>query len=395
MRQTDIVVVGGGLAGLTAAALFGSRGFEVCCCDLRGESEPGISDNRVTALLGQSIRTFRDAGLWHRIERFAVPLSRLRIALAAPGIDAGARTTEFDAGMIGASEFGFAVPNREWRHALADVLGSLANVRMLSGIGARSAQPRLTETIVSLSNGARIRSRLVVAADGSRSALREQAGISTRRFDPGQNALSFDLTHEIPHCDSTLEIHRSGGPFTLVPLPGDENSHASAAIWIENSVNSTRLAKLSDHDFTQAVQERSLGLYGKLELRNGRKIWPVSVQVAERLSGDRMALIGEAAHVVPPIGAQGLNMTIADISTLLELAVGDSDLGGCEMLASYNRRRMRRILPVIAAVTALNLTSMPGGKFCASSRQAGLTLIHGIPALRDRVIGIGMGGTFP
>jgi 2-octaprenyl-6-methoxyphenol hydroxylase len=195
------------------------------------------------------------------------------------------------------------------------------------GIGTAQLLTRETEARVTLSDGARLRARLVIAADGRNSAVREAAGIDVRTTRYGQKALAFAVTHPIPHENVSTEIHRSGGPFTLVPLPdytGEDGiaRPSSAIVWMERGPEVRRLMALDTPEFEAEMTERSAHLFGPLTLVSRRTVWPIISQTAEALSAERVALVAEAAHVVPPIGAQGLNMSLADIRTLLDLPEG-------------------------------------------------------------------------
>jgi 2-octaprenyl-6-methoxyphenol hydroxylase len=180
---------------------------------------------------------------------------------------------------------------------------------------------------VTLSDGARLRARLVIAADGRNSAVREAAGIGVRTTRYGQKALAFAVTHPIPHENVSTEIHRSGGPFTLVPLPdytGEDGSRAPpppSSGWSAGPRCGGSWT-LDTPAFEAEMTERSAHLFGPLTLVSRRTVWPIISQTARALCAERVALVAEAAHVVPPIGAQGLNMSLADIRTLLDLAEG-------------------------------------------------------------------------
>lgn len=174
--------------------------------------------------------------------------------------------------------------------------------------------------IATLADGSRVRAPLVIAADGRDSALRAAAGIGLRRWGYGQKALVFSVGHAVPHGDISTEIHRTGGPFTLVPLPDGDEGPRSAVVWMETGPKAAALSTLPVPEFEAALAERSCGLLGPLTLLGARRLWPIIAQAADRLDGPRLALVAEAAHVVPPIGAQGLNMSLRDVAALLALA---------------------------------------------------------------------------
>jgi len=199
---------------------------------------------------------------------------------------------------------------------------------------------RTSHARVTLTDGTRITANLVIGADGRHSAVRQAAGIGVKTKRYGQKAVTFAVTHNAPHDNVSTEIHRTGGPFTLVPLPDHDGKPCSAVVWMEDGVEAVRLAELAKDDFESEAAARSANTYGPLTLVSRRMVWPIISQIADRMIGERTALVAEAAHVLPPIGAQGLNMSLTDLSNLLDLAqASPNTLGDVDMLRDYQRRR--------------------------------------------------------
>ena len=392
LRHFDIVVAGGGLAGRIAAAAFGKRGYDVLCCDPRAEKGASGNDNRVTAFLGPSCTVLKDTGLWELIESDATLLSVMCIADIPEDSAASYQLHEFRSDMIDESGFGYAVANRKLQAALGQSLATMPNVVLRMGDSVCSMLPRLSETVVTLGSGTRIYARLVVAADGRESALRSRAEIGVIRFGLGQKAMRFDVTHDRPHDNVTLEIHASGGPFTLVPIADIAGKPASSAVWMESDVRAAQFAAMGNVEFNQAINERTRGLGGKLSLAGQRRLWPVTCQLATRFAADRLALVGEAAHAVPPIGAQGLNMAIADIAALLEIFGNErSLLGAGEALKRYNSARQKQAAARSAGVMALNFASMARPAVIRELRRRGLAALQSAPAVRRGFMRLAMG----
>jgi 2-octaprenyl-6-methoxyphenol hydroxylase len=279
------------------------------------------ADHRSTAFLHPSIPVLQAAGLWSRLAPHAAPLQVMRIVDAGGPVAEPRVIKDFDAAEISDSPFGWNLPNWLLRREMVARLAELPNVTFLPGTATARVLTREAEALASLSDGRRISARLIVAADGRTSTVRDQVGIAVKTTRYGQKALAFATTHPVPHGNVSTEIHRSGGPFTLVPLPDRMGKPASAVVWMETGPEVARLAALPVADFEAAINERSCGILGPLTLDSALTIWPIITQVAERLVAPRVALIAEAAHVMPPIGAQGLNMSLADLSALLDLAV--------------------------------------------------------------------------
>lgn len=393
--ETDILVAGGGVAGLTAAAGFGAEGFRTICVDpsppVTDGTAPG-ADLRTTAFLQPARALLEAAGIWDRLIPEAMPLNVMRI------MDAGGRegqprvTRDFDSADLGNAPFGWNFRNWVLRREILARLHSLPNVDFRPGIGFTRMVARENSVIVTLSDGQVIEARMLVACDGRDSAVRDACGITARTLRYGQKALSFAVTHPVPHDNVSTEIHREGGPFTFVPLPDHEGQPCSAIVWMERGPEAQRLAALPRAEFEAEATERSTGLLGALNLVAGPQLWPIISRIAGRMDGPRTALMAEAAHVVPPIGAQGLNMSLADLACLLDLARADRDgIGSRKMLATYHRRRHPEIAIRVAGVDALNRASMASSPMLHDLRAMGVKALHDVAPIRKTLMRLGLG----
>ena len=392
---SDIVISGGGVAGLTAAAAFGAAGFSVVIVDpalpVTNAAFEG-ADLRTTAFLQPAQSFLDDIGLWGRLAEYATPLQVMRIADVS-GEGSGARVTaDFDAADISDKPFGWNLPNWLLRREMLARLTELPNVEFHAGTGFVSLLPRETEALVMLTGGLQVRAKLVIGADGRHSAVREAADIDVKTHRYGQKAISFAVTHPSPHDNVSTEIHRSGGPFTFVPLPDHEGMPCSAVVWMEKGAEVNRLMALSDEEFESEALTRSAALYGSLTLATRRMVWPIISQVASALSAPRTALVAEAAHVVPPIGAQGLNMSLNDIATLLDLA-REHDLGSRKMLDAYQKARHGDIKLRVNGIDALNRASMSNAPFLQDLRVAGIKALHDAAPVRRGLMKLGLGAS--
>ena len=395
-KQTcDILISGGGIAGLTAAAAFGSAGFSVICVDpaqpvtTRDDEK---SDMRSTAMLQPARGVLDAAGLWTRLERHASPLQIMRI-VDAGGEDPVARLTkDFNASDVSDLPFGWNLPNWLLRREMVARLCELDTVDFRPGTATTSLFTRESEARVGLSDGSRVHTKLVVAADGRNSPMREAAeiGVSTKRY--GQKALAFVVTHPVPHENVSTEIHRTGGPFTLVPLPDYNGLPSSAIVWMDDGPVSQDRMAMDVAAFEAAMSERSCHLFGPLTLASHRTIWPIISQKADRLSAERLALIAEAAHVVPPIGAQGLNMSLADTATLLELAQNRPEgLGDQQMLDAYHKARHADVSLRVQGIDLLNRASQVSSPALRDARAAGLNALYSMAPVRRTLMQMGLG----
>ncbi|MDF1801995.1 UbiH/UbiF family hydroxylase [Thalassovita sp.] len=393
--DVDILVSGGGVAGLTAAAVFGAAGFKVLCVDPTPpimERDAAGSDLRTTAFLQPSQALLDRAGLWERLDAHAAPLQVMRI-VDAGGVDPKPRIVkDFNASDISERPFGWNLPNWLLRREMVARLADLPNVEFRPGTGTKTLFTREAEARVGLTDGTTVRCKLVIAADGRNSPVREAAGVSVKTTRYGQKALAFAVTHPIPHENVSTEIHRSGGPFTLVPLPDYNGLPSSAIVWMERGPEVMRLADLPEAEFEAAMTERSCSLFGPLTLASRRTVWPIISQVAERMYAERVALVAEAAHVVPPIGAQGLNMSLGDMRVLLELAeAAPEQLGDRKMLETYHRRRHTEVRARVTGIDLLNRASMMGAQPLRDARALGLNAIYSLGPVRKTMMQLGLG----
>ena len=393
--STDIVISGGGVAGLTAAAAFGSAGFSVICVD----PEPPVTcatatgaDLRSTAFLQPAIEVLQAAGLWEKLSPHAAPLQIMRIIDAGGTENEPRRIKDFNASDVSDQPFGYNLPNWLLRREMVARLAELPNVDFRPGVATKSILTRDTEARVTLTDGTNISARLAVGADGRNSLIRQALGIGVRTWRYGQKALSFAVTHPIPHENVSTEIHRSGGPFTLVPLPDRDGIPASAVVWMSDGPEIQRLNALTTAEFTTAINARSCHILGPLTLASPRMVWPIISQIADALTAPRTALMAEAAHVMPPIGAQGLNMSLTDIATLLDLAKATpGTLGDDAMLAAYQRARHRDIQTRVLGIDALNRASMLGAPALRDLRGAVLSALYAVTPLRKTLMRAGLG----
>ncbi len=386
--QCEILIAGGGVAGLSAACTFAAAGFETLCVD---PAPPANSqDLRSTAFLLPSVELLTESGLWEVLQPHAAPLSIMRIL--DTGGEAGVirEQADFLAADLGLPAFGYNLPNMLLRKKMLAFLAKLPNFQLLAPESVGKLTPRSAGALVQLAGGDQVSAKLVIAADGRNSPLREQLGIAVKTWRYGQKALVFNASHTAPHQNISTEIHRSGGPFTLVPT---EDPYTSAVVWMERGPRAAELFEMKDADFNAALTERACGTLGAIKIAGKRGLFPIIAQRAARLSGPRTALLAEAAHVIPPIGAQGLNMSLADLKHLKTLVIEarDADIGAPELLQKYHRARWPDMAARIKGVDLLNRASMAGSPMLKDLRRTGLKTLHSIKPLRDELMKRGLG----
>ena len=381
---------------MVAALAFEQLGLSVCCADPRprvsSRSDKG-TDLRTTAFLQSSQKFLDELGLWHMFKDHTTPLDIMRIVDSGGSEDSHQikLIRDFDAREISDLPFGWNVPNWLFKNTLQETLDTRENVEFLGNVATTQVFTRDAEARILLSTGQTLSARLVIGADGRNSLVRQSAAISVRTTHFGQKAMAFAVTHPFPHDNISTEIHRRGGPFTLVPLPDHEDRPSSAVVWMETSAETARLMALPPEAFEREMSERSCCVLGSLKLATTRSVWPIISQIAERLNGKRIALVAEAAHVIPPIGAQGLNMSLSDIKALRDIAALSNDVGAPDVLEKYHQERINDVRMRVNGISLLNQASLGTLPSLKKLRPFGIKTLHAAAPVRKGLMKIGLG----
>jgi len=394
-HECDIFISGGGIAGQVSAAVFAARGFSVVMADPQPpvtEADLDGSDLRSTAFLRPARALFDSCGLWTLLEPHSKPLDSLAV-IDTTGWPPELRDKRtFAAADMGDEPFGWNLMNWVVRRELWTYLQNAEGVTALYGSGFKSLVQRTDEVLIGLTDGARVRARLAIAADGKFSPLREAAGIDVSTTRYGQKALAFTVTHPQPHHNISTEIYNEGGAFTIVPLPDIDGQNASAIVWMNFGPRAVELMEMPVTDFEEAMYARSTGLLGRMKLKGRRSVWPVISQTADQLVEGRVAVVAEAAHALPPIGAQGLNTSLNDIAALADLAQGaPQDPGAPAVLAAFEKARKPDIRARAKVIDLFNRVARSGEGAMQAVRLTGLKAVHDIAPVRHGVMRAGLG----
>ncbi len=382
----QVVVVGGGPAGLAAASLLAQAGVNTAC--LTGRPSPARPDPRTVALMLPSMRLLKHLGVWPgALQDKAAPLRKLRLVDDTGSLVAADPVT-FSAIEIGEDAFGWNIPVALLTEALeqrARAAGAILIPEQAIAAHRVSAQVSVTTRAEQI-----LKAGLVIAADGARSAIRRTIGISTLDWSYEQTAIAASFGHSSPHDGVSIEFHKAAGPLTTVPMPGKRSS----LVWMETPDRAETLMSLSNAEFAKQLQRETHGDLGLIDEIGPRRAFPMRGLTASTFAAHRVMLVGEAAHVVPPIGAQGLNMSLRDAALASQLITDAFDFGedpGIDkVLSDYDTARRRDVLPRQAAIHTLNSSLLAGLAPFHALRAIGLTAISQVAPLRSRIIKEGL-----
>jgi 2-octaprenyl-6-methoxyphenol hydroxylase len=386
MRDNDAraIVVGNGPAGLATAVALAVGGVD---CTLVGK-RPSTPDNRTTALLGGSVTMLTALGVWRSCAARAAPLRVMRIIDATDRLWRAPQVT-FEAAEIGLDAFGYNIENRHLIEALEARARELDRLRLVEST-VRSVACGERSGTVELENGERLEADLIVGADGRASLCRAAAGIAVDEHPYPQVALTLNLRHARPHRDTSTEFHTPNGPFTLVPLPGQRSS----LVWVLDPADADELVALDERTLAVEVERAAHSILGRIEVESERGLFPLTRSKARRFAAHRVALVGESAHVIPPIGAQGLNLGLRDAAAIAELAVAarraGRDIGGINLLVGYDRMRRVDVERRTFAVDLLNRSLLSDFLPVQAMRALGLYALDCIGPLRRALMREGL-----
>ncbi|MBI2719810.1 MAG: FAD-dependent monooxygenase [Rhizobiales bacterium] len=381
MTAAAILVAGGGPAGLAAAALLALDGARVT---LVTGGAPATPDPRTVAIMQPQMRLLAHLGIWTPDLRVQVaPLKRLRL-VDDTGALLRAPTVTFDADEIAESEFGWNLPLA----LLVPALAARARDLGVTIIEADVTAAKCSDSEIEVETTAgRFSAALAIAADGRKSVLREAAAIRCDSWNYDQVAIATSFDHSAAHLGISTEYHRGSGPCTTVPLSGNRSS----LVWMERPARVDELMALPDAALAAEIQLAIHGDLGRVSGIGPRRAFAMQGLIAQQFARNRTLLVGEAGHVVPPIGAQGLNMSLRDAADAAELVAGVPDPGAAEVLAAYDRHRRRDVGPRQQMIDLMNRSLLSGLMPLEVGRAIALEMISRFGPLRRFVMRQGLG----
>lgn len=382
MKKTEILIGGGGLAGLALAIALRQRlgsAFAVTVAD-PAFGRPS-RDARASAIAAAARRLFETMDVWRSVEANAQPI--LDMVVTDSKLDDALRPTflNFDGEIAPGEPFAHMIENPPLIAALTQRAKDIG-VELLP-LGVTSFENNPGHIAVTLSNGETLNAKLLVAADGARSAIREQAGIKSFGWSYGQSGIVTTIAHERDHNGRAEEHFLPAGPFAILPLKGKRSS----IVWTEDEKEAERIVALPDAQFHAEV-ERRFGLHlGDIEIVGPRRAYPLGLSVARSFIAERVALVGDAAHIIHPIAGQGLNMGLRDIAALAESVVDavrlGLDPGSTSVLDRYQRWRRFDTMAMGVATDGLNRLFSNSSDVLRLARDVGLGLVDRLPVLKE------------
>ena len=383
--DADIIVSGAGASGLAAAIALAKSGFSVICAG-KSDTQP---NGRTVALFEGSLRFLGSIGVWERFAAMSQPIKAIRL-IDDTGLRLPVPPLTLAASEIGLGALGANVENDKLVAGLLAAADAMPNVHVtgtfLTDIAIGAAAVRAQD-----SEGRTYSARLIVAADGRKSPARIAAKIGARVWSYPQVAMTALLSHRRPHDGMSTEFHTRAGPCTVVPLAGTaEHPHRSSLVWLMTPREADRRRGLDDAALAIELQHQTRSILGRITFGPARGYFPMGGLKVNRLSGPRIALMGEAAHAFPPLAAQGLNLSLRDIAQLvatLEDARGRGlDIGTLPALQPYERARRRDIALRTNSVDILNRSIMTDFAPVDAARGAGAIALRLIAPLRRAIM---------
>ena len=395
--EAEVCIIGAGPVGGTLACRLAAEGVPTVAIDrmaLPPMEHPDF-DGRAYAIAAGSRRVLELAGLWDRLPLPANPIEDIRVSDGRPGERASRLFLHFDREDVGAEAFGWMVEARSLRMALNARLNDAPNLRVFAPAEAR-VERRAEGAVVRIAGGPEVACRLVVAAEGRDSPLREAAGIPVTRFAYRQRGIVCAIAHERAHRNVAVEHFLPAGPFAQLPMLGQPGApNVSAIVWTEDADIATEVIELPDDLFAEEVQRRLGNHLGAVRMIGRRWLYPLGALHAHRYYATRLALVGDAAHGIHPIAGQGLNLGFRDVATLSRLLIeaywAGTDPGDGSLLLRYQRARRPDNLLMLGLTDALDRLFSNDVPPIRLVRDLGLAAVNRIPPLKRFFMRTAMG----
>ena len=397
--QQDIVIVGGGLNGPALALALAGGGLRVAVIDAqpRPTLEADGFDGRSYALAQASCRALAALGVWDRVAGQAQPILQIKASDGRAGEGAAPFFLHFDAAELDEGPMGHMLEDRFLRRALLAAMADAPGITLLERARVVGQKVDATGVSVTLQDGAQVRGRLLVGADGRDSGTAQRAGIRRTGWEYGQTALVCAITHERPHQGIAHQFFMPAGPLAILPLPGNRSS----IVWSERSGEARRIHALDDDGYLAALRPRFGTFLGDIALAGARHAYPLRLTLANAMVGPRLALVGDAAHGLHPIAGQGLNFGLRDVAALAEVLIEavrrGEDVASPLVLERYAQWRRFDTMTMALGTDSVNRLFSNDNPILRGLRDLGMGVVSAVPALRQGFMrqAAGLGGDLP
>ena len=386
MDRADVIILGGGLVGLALAAALDSSGLSAIVVDAADPDArlDAAFDGRTSAVSSSSMRMLEAIGVADHFPEPGCPILKIQVA---DGLEPGGLAFEPAADD---EPLGWMHENRNLRAALRARAEAGRSLWLLWKSRVREIERGEHGVFVDLEDGRKLHAPLIVGADGRNSMLREQAGIRVARWRYDHKAIVSVLRHERPHENVAYEIFYPTGPFALLPMTDDAESHRSAIVWSVPAEDAAGFLSLSDEDFAAEARAAMGGFLGEIALAAPRSTYPLGFHHAAEITAHRLALVGDAAHAVHPIAGQGLNLGFRDAAALAQVLVEGArlglELGDRQLLDRYQRWRSLDALSVAFATDSLTRIYGIPGRTASAIRRFGMGLVERVGPLKKTLM---------
>ncbi|MBV8538938.1 MAG: UbiH/UbiF/VisC/COQ6 family ubiquinone biosynthesis hydroxylase [Alphaproteobacteria bacterium] len=388
--SADVVIIGGGLVGLTLARALGSAGLAVTVVDRErpARAADDAFDGRASAIAWGSAQVLRGLGLWEHLAPHAEPIRDIRVSDGASLLFL--HYDHREAGLAAGGQpapLGYIVENRFIRRALYAALAETTELQLMAPADVVGLDRGAARVEASLTDGRRVRASLAIACDGRESPLRAAAGIEVVRWRYEQVGIVSAITHERPHHGIAHERFLSAGPLAILPLPDSAaGEHQSSIVWTERAALAPLMLGLRADQFAVEIQRRFGDGLGEIHAAGRRWSYPLGLVHAKRYTANRLVLAGDAAHAIHPIAGQGLNLGLRDVAALAECIVDAArlglDVGLGDALARYERWRRFDNLVLAATTDGLNRLFSNDVPPVRLLRDVGLGVVNRVPAAK-------------
>lgn len=398
-HDSDLLIIGGGLNGPALALAAARAGLSATIIDARPEAqlEAADFDGRAYALALASVRLLKALRVWDGVAQNAQPMLDIKVSDGHAGRGAAPFFLHFDHAEIEEGPMGQMVEDRFLRRALLEAMAANPLITCLNGEAVTGQEITADSASVTLASGRVLRGRLLVGCDGKTSGVAARAGIKRQGWSYGQTALVCAIAHEKPHNGVAHQFFMPPGPLAILPLPGNRSS----IVWSERRATAEAFQALDDAGYLAALRPRFGDFLGEISLEGKRFSYPLGLSLAERFSGARLALVGDAAHGLHPIAGQGLNAGLRDVAALAQVLSEARDRGediGSELvLGRYQEWRRFDTMSLAMATDMTNKLFSNDNPLLRLGRDLGLGAVGKLPKLRRSFIreAAGLTGDLP